>query len=308
MIDMQKSTAYHPFFQILFLIVCALAGALVFTILGVLGWAIFNADNVSLAALTKDPMNMDVALLQVIQIGSSLGMFVAAPIAFSYVNEVKPAHYYYFDKKLSPQLLLLVFLLMMGATPLFEWVALVNQKMNLPTFLKDIEVWMKVKELEAGALTKKLLAMKTYGDLAINLLMIAIIPAIGEELFFRGSLQNIFGQWLKNHHLAIWITAIIFSAIHLQFFGFFPRMLLGALFGYLLLYGKSMYLPILGHFLNNGSAVVMAFILQKQGKNLDNLEKINSFNSYGYIVSAIITLALLLYFFKKTPKKEIIYE
>ena len=304
--DMQKSNAYHPLLQILFLILCATVGAVVFTIIGVLTWFLLS-KNVNIAMLTGNPLAMDINLLRAMQISSSVGMFIAGPIAFAYLNEVKPKNYFYFDNKFNPALLLTVFLLMLCSTPLFEWVALMNQKMSLPLSLKDLELWMKAKELEAGDLTKKLLLMKGYGDLAINLLMIAIIPAIGEELFFRGGLQNILGQWFKNHHVAIWTTAIIFSAIHLQFYGFFPRMLLGALFGYLLVYGRSIYLPILGHFLNNGSAVVMAFILQKQGKGLDDLDQTSSFNHIDYLISAIITLALLLYFFKQAKESKTIY-
>lgn len=303
---MQQSNAYHPLIQIMFLILCATVGALVFTLIGVAFWFLLTS-NANVAMLSGSPLIMDINLLRSMQISSSFGMFIAGPIAFAYINEVKPKHYFYCDTKLNPTLLLTVFLLMIFSTPLFEWVALMNQKMNLPASLKDMELWMKAKELEAGELTKKLLFMKGYGDLAINLLMIAVIPAIGEELFFRGGLQNILAQWFRNHHVAIWVTAIIFSAIHLQFYGFFPRMLLGALFGYLLVYGKSIYLPILGHFLNNGTAVVMAFILQKQGKSLDNLDQTSSFNSYGYLISAIITLALLSYFFKQAKEKETIY-
>lgn len=306
MLHMRKSNAYHPLLQIMFLILCAVVGALVFTVIGVIAWFLFGS-NANISMLMGNPLEMDINLLRAIQISSSVGLFIAGPIAFTYINEVKPKHYFYFDTKFNPALLLIVFLLMLFSTPLFEWVALMNQKMNLPASLKDLEVWMKTKELEAGELTKKLLLMKGYGDLAINLVMIAIIPAIGEELFFRGGLQNILGQWFKNHHTAIWVTAIIFSAIHVQFYGFFPRMLLGALFGYLLLYGRSIYLPILGHFLNNGSAVLMAFIMQKQGKSLDNLDQTSSFNVYGYLISAIITLALLLYFFKQAKETETLY-
>lgn len=306
MLYLRESKAYHPLVQVMFLVLCAIVGALVFTIIGLMGWFIFDPSaNISL--LMANPANMDINLLRLFQISSSIGMFIAGPIAFAYINEVKPKRYYYFDTSLKPALLLIVFLLMLFATPFFEWVALMNQKMSLPEYLKDVEIWMKAKELEAGELTKKLLIMNNYDDLAINLLMIAVIPAIGEELFFRGGLQNILGQWFKNHHAAIWFTAIVFSAIHMQFYGFFPRMLLGALFGYLLVYGRNMYLPILGHFLNNGSAVVMAFVLQKQGKSLDNLDQTSSFNAYGYLISAIITLALLFYFFKQAKESETTY-
>lgn len=303
---MQKSNAYHPLLQIMFLILCAVVGALGFTIIGLLAWFLLSSK-ANLSTLMVNPLDMDINLLRTMQISSSFGIFIAGPIAFAYVNEVKPKQYFYLDTKLNSTLLLIVFLLMLCATPFFEWVALMNQKMNLPIALKDVEFWMKAKELEAGELTKKLLLMKGYRDLTINLLMVAIIPAIGEELFFRGGLQNILGQWFKNHHTAIWTTAIIFSAIHMQFYGFFPRMLLGALFGYLLLYGRSIYLPILGHFLNNGSAVLMAFILQKQGKSLDNLDQTTSFNTYSYLISAIITLALLFYFFKQAKQTENAY-
>ncbi|WP_026063199.1 CPBP family intramembrane glutamic endopeptidase [Pedobacter arcticus] len=303
---LQKANVYHPWLQIMFLILCTLVGAVVFTIIGLLIWFLISG-NTNIAMLTGNPLDMDINLLRAIQISSSSGMFIAGPIAFAYINEVNPKHYYYFDNKLNPALLLTVFLLMLFAIPIFEWVALVNQKMNLPAFLKELEIWMKAKELEAGEITKKLLVMKDYGDLAITLLMVAVIPAIGEELFFRGGLQNILGQWFKNHHTAIWVTAIIFSAIHMQFYGFFPRMILGALFGYLLVYGQSIYLPILGHFLNNGSAVLVAFVMQKQGKGLDNLDQTSSFNTYGYLISAIITLALLFLFFKQTKKTTRIY-
>lgn len=303
---MQKSNAYHPFIQILFLILCATVGALAFTIVGLAVWLLLGPD-ANIAMLMKNPGQMDINLLRIVQISSSIGMFIAGPIAFAYVNEVKPKRYFYFDAKVKPLFLLTVFLLMVFSTPLFEWVTLLNQKMSLPAFLKDLEVWMKVKEAEAGELTKKLLLMKDYSDLAINLLMIAVIPAIGEELFFRGGLQNILGGWFKSHHVAIWVTAIVFSAIHVQFYGFFPRMLLGALFGYLLLYGRSMYLPIFGHFLNNGTVVVIAFILQKQGKSLDGLEQTSSFNTTAYLISAIITLALLFHFFKQSKETENLY-
>ncbi|HEX7367232.1 MAG TPA: CPBP family intramembrane glutamic endopeptidase [Pelobium sp.] len=306
MVHTQQSNAYHPLIQIMFLVLCATVGALVFTVIGLAFWFLFGSNG-NIAMLTGNPLAMDINLLRAMQISSSLGMFVAGPIAFAYINQVKPKIYFYLTPKLNPALLLIVFLLMLCSTPAFEWLALMNQKMELPTWLKNVEFWMKAKEVEAGELTKKLLVMKNYSDLAINLLMIAIIPAIGEELFFRGGLQNILAQWFKNHHVAIWVTAIIFSAIHLQFYGFFPRMLLGALFGYLLVYGKSIYLPILGHFLNNGTAVVMAFILQKQGESLDNLDQTSSFNSYGYLISAIITLALLSYFFKQAKERETIY-
>ena len=300
-----KSTAYHPVLQLLFLILCAIVGALIFTIIGMIVWFAFNFDHDTLNNLSDNPLDMNLNLLRIIQISSSIGLFIAGPIAFAHLSDVKLKSYYYFDEKLSWKLFGLVILIIFLSTPIFELSAVLNQNMVLPDFLKDIEVWMRLKETEAAFLTQKLLVMNNYGDLAFNLLMIAVIPAIGEELFFRGGVQNILASWFKNNHWAIWVTGIIFSAIHVQFFGFFPRMLLGVLFGYLLVYGKSIWLPILGHFLNNATAVVMAYIMQKQGKSMSEIEKSTSFDTYAYIISAIITLVLLVIYFKQAKKENI---
>jgi membrane protease YdiL (CAAX protease family) len=311
MIDMQKSTAYPILFQFLFLILMAIVGAVVFTILGFVFWYLTSNKSLNISDLqTNNPLLLDINLLRSIQIGSSIGLFIAGPIAFAYIMEVKPKRYFYFDETLKVNLFLITLVLIFCAMPLLEFSTVINQELKLPAAFSDLEAWMKNSEAEAAMVTKKLLQMKGMGDLLINLLMIAIIPAIGEELFFRGGLQNILGQWFKNHHAAIWVTAIVFSSIHLQFYGFLPRMLLGALFGYLLVYSKNMWLPILGHFINNGSAVVMAYIYQQQGKNLDDLDNINTFNNIGYAISAVLTIVLLYFFFKlaKTQKSDISYE
>jgi len=101
------------------------------------------------------------------------------------------------------------------------------------------------------------------------MLIVAVVPAVGEELLFRGVLQKIMIAWTKNPHFGVWITAFLFSALHLQFFGFFPRMLLGALFGYLFLWSKSLWLPILGHFINNGTVVLASYFYPEMVNKAD---------------------------------------
>jgi membrane protease YdiL (CAAX protease family) len=303
---MQKSSAYHPVLQVLILVLMAIIGAAIFSLLGFLAWLLIDPQASLMALTNQEILGHNLLFMKIMQIFSSTGMFIVAPIAFAYINQQKPKSYYYFDQPLSLALVFLVVSILFFSNPVFDFLIHLNQKVTLPDFLKGIENWMKQKEDQAAEITKQLLEMKTLGDLALNLLMIAIIPAIGEELFFRGSLQNIFKSWFKNHHVAIWITAILFSAIHLQFFGFFPRLFLGALFGYLLVYGKNIWLPILGHFLNNASAVVYAFILQKNGGNLETLEKSGDYPYYLYAISSIITLVLLLIFFQQTKNEKLI--
>ena len=103
---------------------------------------------------------------------------------------------------------------------------------------------------------------------------------------------------IGNHHVAIWLAAIIFSAIHLQFYGFIPRMLLGALFGYLFFWSKSIWLPMLAHFVNNATAVVTAYVYQRKGISLENLEAGSPSPSYIYLISFVGTAVLLLFFYK----------
>ncbi|MBU0697660.1 MAG: CPBP family intramembrane metalloprotease [Bacteroidetes bacterium] len=303
MIDTRKSTAYHPALLLVFLVLISAVAAIVFALIGTAVW-FFTDSNASLATFAAATTTGNIAFIRILQIFSTFGLFIVGPIAYSFLSGVKAKHYFCFDEKLNWNLFFVVLALMFCSNALLEWITALNQKMSLPDVLHGMELWMKQKEDEAAELTKMLLVMKDYSAFSINLLMIAILPAIGEELFFRGGIQNILIQWFKNHHVAIWVTAILFSAIHLQFYGFFPRMFLGALFGYLMVYDKSIWYAILGHFLNNGTAVVMAFVMQKQGKSLEEIDKTQPFEWYGYLISAIITLILLIVFFKIANKEE----
>ena len=149
------------------------------------------------------------------------------------------------------------------AVPAINFLADLNSRMELPHFLKGVET--KMQEMENGAqqMMDNFLKGTSYAGLLINLIMIAVIPAIGEELLFRGIFQQFITEWTKNKHAGILIAAAIFSAAHLQFFGFVPRFLLGAFFGYLLIWGQTMWLPIAAHFVNNATAVIYYFYYQR---------------------------------------------
>ena len=137
--------------------------------------------------------------------------------------------------------------------------------------------------------------------------MIAIIPAIGEELLFRGVIQRLFINWTKNAHWGILITSILFSALHMQFFGFFPRMMLGILFGYLFLWSGSLWLPILCHFINNGSAVVYVYLEQRglMGFSSDTLGAENQ-DMLITIACSIAISGLLYLIYKKGKERQTI--
>ena len=106
-----------------------------------------------------------------------------------------------------------------------ELISAWNLDMRLPEVLRSVEQWMRRQEDQMALLTEQLVMVTSTELLLVNLLVMAVIPAIAEEVYFRGAVQQIMTRLFAKEHIAIWITAIIFSAIHVQFYGFFPRMI-----------------------------------------------------------------------------------
>lgn len=157
--------------------------------------------------------------------------------------------------------------------------------------------WAKEKEALATKFTKFLLDFESSGGFPVLFILIAVIPAIGEEFCFRGWLQPAIQKATGNAHVAIWISAFMFSAIHVQFFSFVPRMLLGAMFGYLMLWTNNLWIPIFAHFINNGFMVVMMFLYQKKISGLD-VESTDSM-SMMYVTPFTILFVFLMMYLKK---------
>jgi membrane protease YdiL (CAAX protease family) len=142
---------------------------------------------------------------------------------------------------------------------IIEW----NANFVFPEFLKEFGAWARERETLAEELTRFFTAFDSFGDFLLGVVVIALLPAIGEELVFRGMLQPELFRATGNYHAAIWISAIIFSAFHMQFFGFVPRMFLGALFGYLYMWSGNLLIPMVAHFVNNGFSLLMMYLYQK---------------------------------------------
>jgi len=174
-----------------------------------------------------------------------------------------------------------------------EW----NLNVELPGVLSGLEDLMRMFEENAKKLTEQLLQFDNMSQFILALVVIAIIPAIGEELLFRGILQNLLVNVSRNIHIAIWVSAFLFSAIHLQFFGFIPRMLLGALFGYLYFWSGNLLYPMVAHFINNGFTLLMIYLYRSDITNFD-IENTESVPITTVLIFGVITTALL-YYFKK---------
>ena len=146
---------------------------------------------------------------------------------------------------------------MLCLTPLINLTVYWNESLSLPEWLAPVENWMRQQEDTMQHFTEILIHGDGFSPLLSNLIVVALTAAVTEEFLFRGALMRIIGHWIRNPHGAIWIAAILFSAFHLQFYGFLPRMLLGAYFGYLLIWSRSIWLPICAHFFNNALNVII---------------------------------------------------
>lgn len=184
--------------------------------------------------------------------------------------------------------IILVFVFIPVNSRFIEW----NAEMKLPDAWSGLEIWMREKEDKLNVLTKFMTTYNSISQLLIALFVVVLLPALGEETLFRGIIQRkLTGQW-QNYHLAIWVSAAIFSAIHFQFYGFLPRMLLGALFGYLYYWSGSLWVAILAHFVNNGFVLIMVYLYNI--KLLDiNIEETKAMPLSIVITSLVLTLVIL---------------
>jgi membrane protease YdiL (CAAX protease family) len=178
-------------------------------------------------------------------------------------------------------------------SPLAEW----NLNFRFPELLKGFEEWALTEEERLERLTTLITDFDSTAGMLIGIVVIALLPAIGEELVFRGMIQHELWRATKNVHVAIWASGIIFSAIHLQFYGFVPRMLLGVLFGYLYYWSGNLLLPMFSHFLNNAFAVVMVY-MNNIGVFDINIEDGEAMPWTQVIPSLTIAVGLIYYFRK----------
>ncbi len=170
-----------------------------------------------------------------------------------------------------------------------------NAHVHFPEFMKGFEGWARDYEDRAESLTKYMTQFSSIGEFLVAFLVIALLPAFGEELVFRGMLQPQLVRITKNSHVAIWVTAALFSAFHVQFFGFVPRMLLGALFGYLYYWSGNLLIPMVAHFANNGVSVLALYLHQKGIVDMD-MESTEAAPWPSVLIFTLVVGALLYYF------------
>ncbi len=226
-----------------------------------------------------------------------IGLFVIPYFYAIGIEKIKPAEL--FKGKITGLTLLITFCIVIFFTGfnsvIIEW----NSEMALPQSMQGFENWARETEELAAKLTKYLTQFDSVNQFIIALLVVAVFAGIAEEFVFRGLLQPALHRATKNIHVAIWVSAILFSALHMQFFGFIPRVFLGALFGYLYFWSGNLAVPMFAHFVNNGLSVVGIYLVQMKVTDID-MESTESFSWPIVITFTVITAALLFYFKKQS--------
>ncbi len=239
-------------------------------------------------------------ILRYLQIGQDLSLFIIPSLIISYSIYLDFTTYTGLRKRPSLTSLFLVAALLLFLMVLNTFLGWLNSGMHLPDSMGGIEEWMKLKEHIAEKFTVALTASSASPSLFVNIVVVALLPAIAEELFFRGVIQNLMTGIFRNGNLAVWITALFFSAIHMQFYGFIPRLVLGLVFGYLFLWSGTVWLPVFAHLLNNSVPVFIAWYYGwREGTIVtENFVRENLFT----VAMSLLAIISIMYLIKKDLK------
>jgi len=239
----------------------------------------------------------DVEMLRYINGLTQIGFWglTAFECAFLFNNR-KAAAYLQLNTGVSAWSYFLLILTAVLSLPALSHIIAWNENIDLPQCLSSMEIWMREQENTAAKIADSMLSGSSTQVLFANLVVVALIPAVCEEFLFRG----LFIRWCKNHianiHIVVIISACLFSAIHLQFYGFVPRFLLGLYLGYLFVWTGSLWTPIIAHFINNGMAVVVSYLYNNQVINSKYQYFGNVGDNYLLLASSVILTTVCIYF------------
>ena len=219
--------------------------------------AVFVSASFS-SAFIKWGVKASIAIQIVIQ--DALVFILPAYIAARFATS-RPMRFVMADKAPSWRAVVFTVLLLLLVTPGLNYIVYLNESLTLPESMSALEQWMRVTEENARAVTDTLLDNNTLAAMAGCVLLVGLLTGFSEELFFRGALQGIFNAHRVNVHVSIWFVALVFSVLHFQFFGFVPRLLLGAMFGYLVYWSRSLWTSVIAHTLNNSVVVVSTYLI-----------------------------------------------
>ena len=286
----------NPIFKLFIFSILILVGLLLGSILSV-----FPAmmDGMSMSEMQANPNSiidkLSAGALRLSLLINHLFLFIIPSIVFGIYFYGK-SFFKGFDLGESPYIIhiILGLLLLYVSYPLVNFAYFINTQLPLAD-------WMRDSEKQVEETLNKILSSNSSFMIIVNILLISVMPAIGEELVFRGVIQKQLSKFFKSPHVAIWIAAAIFSGIHFQFEGFLSRVILGAILGYTYYFTKSLWVPIIIHFMNNLIPVVVFMVFKQDLTNTDNI--VNEF-SWWQLILPLLGVPTLVYLFNKFNERK----
>lgn len=249
------------------------------------------------------------AAIRIATIIQDLLVFILPAIGMAVVVTRLPARLLAVDRIPSVKTLLLALGVLIASIPAMNLIIQWNQNWHLPASMASVEEYFRALEDGATAATQMLMSNSSIAGLILSILIVGVLAGFSEELFFRGALQRVLEMTSNNHHVVIWLVAFIFSAFHFQLFGFVPRLLLGAYFGYLLYWSGSLWLPIILHIVNNSLVVIAEYNkaqLPESAADLPSLDTIGSTLSspieVSFVVGSVVLTAWGLLYLQRVCK------
>jgi membrane protease YdiL (CAAX protease family) len=259
--------------------------------------------NPDLLAQTTNPEM--IPILRFFQGTTSIGMFLVPGLAWAWIYEKPISKSLEFKSPIKIGHTILMLLLIIAALPMINALAAMNQQMELPAFMSELEQSLRSAEANAIKFMEALLGTESIGVLLANLFVVAVLPGVAEEVIFRGILQKEIMRISGKPILAIIIAAFMFSAMHMQFFTFLPRFILGIMLGLVFYWSKNIWIPILLHFFNNGLSVIAWYILSREEieNSLENVGTTS--NMWPLALVSILAVVSILYYVRKSAYRSL---
>ena len=278
---------------LLVFLLATIFGALLFGILGNLSALLFLNINVFSSNFDVETLSQSeqISLFRLTQPFSTVGIFLFSPLVTQFIfakNDLSSFSEY----RISYSSILSASVLILMVKPIVGWLSVVNNKFDFSLLGDFGETLVEASRI----LTEKvaLVAMSySVPELMLNILIIALIPAIAEEFFFRGFIQRYLTRLTKNYHISVWVTALAFGLIHFNVVSLLPLVFLGAILGYIYHYSQNIWTSILAHFINNAS---LLWFVYKYSFDTENIGE-ESVSTQSLVFSIVMTFALLFFMY-----------
>lgn len=276
-----------------------LAGFFIGSIASIPVWSLMTGRGIF--TMPQDMLKPEyVNAMRVVQVVSTFITFFLPAYLTALILNRKPAKLLGFTMRFTYRQLLLSVVIMFAAALAAGALAELNEKIPIP---KAAAAFFRTLEDNYAAQVEAITSMKSFGDYIIALVMIAILPAVFEETFFRGGMQNLLTRFTKNYWVAIIITSVIFSLIHISYYGFLARICLGVVLGLIYYYSRSLWLSIAAHCFNNAFAVTQMYVMLRKGKSVK--EAMDDKMPFWWGIIAVVALYFLFMIFKKISDRAV---